>query len=218
MKKLITGGPLAVLAAFALFAAATTSAGVSQQNTNSNSNSGNSNSNSHAGHQGHSGMTADSKFAMEAAMGSLAEIAAGRLATEKGASEDVKQFGRRMIEDHTKAGDELTQIATAKGMTLPTAPDPKHQSHMAKLSGLSGEKFDREYIKMMVGDHKKTVALFQREADRGADPELKGFASRNLPVIQEHLRMAQRISDKMTLRRNGGGPSGNTNTNANTGR
>jgi putative membrane protein len=218
MKKLIAGGPLALLAAFALFAAATTSAGVTQ-NTNSNTNSGNMNSgnmNSHAGHGKSSGMAADSKFAMEAAMGSMAEIAAGRLAAEKGASEDVKQFGQRMIDDHTKANDELMQLASGKGMTLPTAPDPKHQSHMAKLTGLSGDRFDREYIKMMVSDHKKTLALFQREADRGADAELKGFASRTLPVIQEHLRMAQRISDKMTMRRNS--PAGNTNTNANTGR
>lgn len=210
MKKLIAGGPLALLATFALFAAVTTSAGAGQntnQNGNSNTNSGN--MNSHAGHGKSSGRTADSKFAMEAAMGSLAEIAAGRLATEKGASEDVKQFGQRMIDDHTKANDELMQIVSGKGLTLPTAPDPKHQSHMAKLSGLSGDRFDREYIKMMVSDHKKTVALFQREADRGADAELKGFASRTLPVIQEHLRMAQRISDKMTMRRNG---AGNTTT------
>ena len=217
MKKLIAGGPLALLAAFALFAAATTTAGVTQntnQNGNSNTNSGN--MNSHAGHGNSSGKTADAKFAMEAAMGSMAEIAAGRLATEKGASEDVKQFGQRMVDDHTKASDELMQIASGKGMMLPTAPDPKHQSHMAKLSGLSGDRFDREYIKMMVSDHKKTVALFQREASRGADPELKGFASRNLPVIQEHLRMAQRISDKMTMRRNS--PAGNMNTNANTSR
>ena len=131
------------------------------------------------------------------------EVELGRLAAEKGASDEVRQFGRRMVDDHTKANEELTQLASSKGLTLPTAPDSKHQSEMQKLSALSGEKFDREYVKMMVKDHKKDVGEFQKEAARGADPDLKAFAARALPTLQEHLQMIQRINDKMQLRKSG---------------
>ncbi|HEX8687861.1 MAG TPA: DUF4142 domain-containing protein, partial [Pyrinomonadaceae bacterium] len=168
----------------------------------------------HAGHNT-GGMTADAKFAMMAAMGGMAEVEMGRLAAQKGASDEVRQFGQRMVDDHTKANAELMQLASGKGMTLPAAPDPKHAAEMRKLSALSGERFDREYVKMMVKYHKKDVGEFQREASRGADPDLKAFAARTLPTLQEHLRMIQRINDKMALRRSGNLKSTNSNSNSN---
>jgi putative membrane protein len=137
--------------------------------------------------------SADRKFVMEAAMGGMKEVELGRLATERGASDAVKQFGQRMVDDHSRANSELMQLATSKGVTLPAALDAKHQAMVAKMSGFSGEAFDRAYAKEMVKDHDKTVALFQREATRGADADLKTFAQKTLPALQEHLSMARAL-------------------------
>ena len=121
----------------------------------------------------------------------MAEVELGKLATQKAASDQVKQFGSRMVEDHSKANDELKQIATAKGMTLPTDLDAKHKNEMAKMQKLSGAQFDRAYMDAMVKDHKETVALFRTQSNSGKDSDLKGFAAKTLPHLEEHLKMAQ---------------------------
>jgi putative membrane protein len=142
------------------------------------------------------GMTlgsADRKFVMEAAMGGMAEVELGRLAAERGSSDAVKQFGQRMVDDHSRANSELMQLASSKGITLPVGLDAKHQALMTKMSALSGAAFDRAYAKEMVKDHNKDVALFQREATRGADSDLKAFAQKTLPTLQEHLSMARSL-------------------------
>src|SRR5215212_3687419 len=162
-------------------------------------------------------MTADHKFATEAAMGGTMEVELGRIAASKGASDEVRQFGQRMVDDHSKANAELMQLASGKGMTLPTAPDAKHQAETRKLSALSGEKFDKEYVKMMVKDHKKDVGEFEKEASRGMDADIKAFAASTLPTLREHLQMIQRINDKMTMRRGGMGSNGNANAGGGTG-
>jgi putative membrane protein len=200
---------VAACAVLAFVAAAATTGGA--QNTNSGATA---NDNTHAGHG--AAMMADHKFAMMAAMGGTMEVEMGRLAAQKGASDEVRQFGQRMVDDHTKANEELMQLASGKGMTLPAAPDPKHRSEMQKLSALSGERFDREYVKMMVKDHRKDGGEFQKEAARGADPELKSFASRTLPTLQEHLQMIQRINDKMAMRKSGNLKTTNSNSGGNT--
>ncbi|MBC7930988.1 MAG: DUF4142 domain-containing protein [Rubrivivax sp.] len=214
MKKSVTViANLALVAACALLAFVAAASGVSSvQNTNSSATQGN--ANEHAGmNHGSKKMAADQKFAMEAAMGGMMEVELGRMAAQKGASDEVRQFGQRMVDDHTKAGDELKRIAEGKGMVLPTAPDPKHQMEMQKFSALSGEKFDKEYVKMMIKDRKKAVALFQKEASGGMDAELKSFASSTLPTLQEHWQMIQRINDKMMLRKSGNLKDTNTNSN-----
>ena len=137
--------------------------------------------------------SADRKFVMEAAMGGMAEVELGRLASERGSSEAVKQFGQRMVDDHSRANSELTQLVSGKGVTLPTGLDAKHQALMTKMSALSGAAFDRAYAKEMVKDHNKDVALFQREAGQGTDADLKTFAQKTLPTLQEHLRMARSL-------------------------
>ena len=137
---------------------------------------------------------ADRKFAMTAAMDGMTEVELGRLATERGASDAVKQFGQRMVDDHSKANDELKQWATTAGVTLPTALDAKHQAMVTKMSGLSGAAFDKAYAQAMVKDHTKAVQLFQREADRGMDSGLKSFASSKLPTLREHLEMARALN------------------------
>lgn len=193
MSKNTFSGALLIFGACALFAL-TVFAGTS----------GAQNSNEHGGMKHGSGqMMADSKFVMMAAMGGMAEVEMGRLAAQKGASDEVRQFGQRMVDDHSKANEELMRVASSKGMTPPTTLDAKHQAAMQKLSALSGEKFDKEYVKMMVGDHKKDVSEFQKEASRGADPDIKAFAASTLPTLQGYLQMIQRINDKIMLRKSG---------------
>lgn len=202
MSKNNFSGALLIFGACALFAL-TVFAGTSGAQNSNSSGTGGGNTNESGGMKHGSGhMAADHKFAMEAAMGGMAEVEMGRLAAQKGASDEVRQFGQRMVDDHSKANEELMRVASSKGMTPPTL-DAKHRAAMQKLSALSGEKFDKEYVKMMVGDHKKDVSEFQKEANRGADPDLKAFAASTLPMLQEHLRMIQRINDKMMLRKSG---------------
>jgi len=133
----------------------------------------------------------DQKFAEEAAAGGMAEVEAGKLAQSKASAAPVKAFAEQMVADHTKANDQLKQMAMSKGITLPATPDRSHARALEKAGKLDGAKFDREYMDMMVSDHKKTVSLFEKEAKNGKDPELKSFASTMLPDLQKHLQMAQ---------------------------
>lgn len=140
----------------------------------------------------------DSKFMTTAATGGMNEIALSNAALTKSSNEEVKQFAQKLIDDHTAAGDELKTIAAAKSVTLPTEIDGKHKAAAEKLEGLSGAEFDMEYIKWMVKDHEKAVSAFQKEADKGKDPEAKAFAAKTLPTLQGHLDMAKSMRAKMS--------------------
>jgi putative membrane protein len=133
----------------------------------------------------------DRKFAREAAQGGLAEVELGQLATQKGQNAQVKQFGQRMVDDHSKANDQLKSIASKNNIQLPTATDAKDQALKDKLNGMSGQQFDRAYIQSMVKDHQKDIAEFQKEASNGSNPDLKNFAAQTVPILQQHLQMAQ---------------------------
>lgn len=136
-------------------------------------------------------MGSDDHFVMEAANGGLAEVELGKLATEKASSEDVKKFGQRMVDDHGKANDELKSLAQSKNITIPSAPDAKHNATVDRLSKLTGEAFDRAYMQEMLKDHKKDVNEFRTEAKSGKDPEVKAWASKTLPTLEAHLKLAQ---------------------------
>jgi putative membrane protein len=142
------------------------------------------------GHAADAG-SADQKFAQDAAAGGLAEVEMGQLAADKASNEKVKQFGQRMVTDHSKANTELKTLASKKGLTLPDSPKPKDKSIAEKMSKLSGAAFDKAYMQDMVKDHQKDVAEFQKEASNGSDPDLKAWAGTTLPVLQEHLKMAK---------------------------
>ena len=134
---------------------------------------------------------ADKTFAQKAAVGGMTEVQLSKLAQQKAMSNPVKEFASRMVDDHTKANDELKQIASTKGMDLPTELDAKGKATMAKLGPMTGGGFDRAYMRAMLDDHSATVALFTKEAKSGRDSDLKGFASTTLPTIKDHLKMAQ---------------------------
>jgi putative membrane protein len=136
----------------------------------------------------------DKTFMKKAAEGGLAEVQLGQLAQQNGQSQDVKDFGKRMVDDHTKANDQLKQIASQKGVTLPTSPNSHDQAEYNRLSKMQGDSFDKAYSKMMVSDHKKDVSEFKHEASSGTDNDVKGFASQTLPTLEEHLQMAEKMN------------------------
>ncbi|HTS61436.1 MAG TPA: DUF4142 domain-containing protein [Candidatus Acidoferrales bacterium] len=135
--------------------------------------------------------SADGTFMTKAAQGGLAEVELGNLAVQHASDQKVKDFGQRMIDDHTKANDELKSIASQKGVTLPASVDSQSEAVKNRLSGLRGAAFDRAYMRDMVNDHRKDVAEFQKEADHGSDADVKAFAGKTLPTLQQHLKMAQ---------------------------
>jgi putative membrane protein len=140
---------------------------------------------------------ADSKFIHEAAAGGMAEVELGRLAADKASSPDVKQFGQRMIDDHGKANDELKSLASQKGVTLPPSPDAAQKATQARLTKLSGDAFDRAYMQDMVKDHDKDVAAFKRASTMAADADLKAWAAKTLPTLEEHQKQAKSINAKL---------------------
>jgi putative membrane protein len=138
--------------------------------------------------------SSDRQFIMEAAQGGMAEVELGQLAADKAESSAVKQFAQRMVTDHGKANDELKSLAQSKNITLPADLDAKHKATKDRLSKLSGAQFDRAYMQDMVSDHQKDVSEFKKQSTSAKDAELKAWAAKTLPTLQEHLQMAQAAS------------------------
>ena len=138
-------------------------------------------------------IVADKDFLREAAQGSAAEVALGRMAQEKGSSDAVKEFGKRMVDDHSKAAAELRQVAQMAKLDVRSDMPKRAKKAQDKLSKLSGADFDRAYAKMMVSDHKEDIKAFEREAHNGAVPAVKDFAAKTLPALQEHLKLAEQL-------------------------
>jgi putative membrane protein len=139
----------------------------------------------------------DKEFVSKAGMGGLAEVQMGNLALQKAQSADVKAFGQRMVTDHSKANAELAQLATAKGLALPTEVAGEHQAAMQHLQSLSGAEFDKAYMTHMVEDHEKDVAEFDKASTSASDAEIKAFAGKTLPVLREHLALAKTTAGKV---------------------
>src|SRR5205807_8479023 len=119
----------------------------------------------------------DKKFVKDSALGGLTEVELGKLAAQKGSSDAVKQFGQRMVDDHSKANDQLKEVAGKSNIEVPAALDSKHQSRVDKLAKLSGPEFDKAYLKDQVKDHQRDVSDFKSEAQNGSDPNIKQFAT-----------------------------------------
>lgn len=139
----------------------------------------------------------DLAFMNDAAPGGVAEVEMGRMAAKQAQSSEVKQFGERMVVDHTKAGEELKQLASIKKVTLPAMVNPKHKEAMEKLSKLKGADFDHEYVTAMVADHEKDVAAFDNAVKTAVDAVVKSFAAKTLPTLKAHLQMIRDIASKM---------------------
>ncbi len=136
-------------------------------------------------------------FMLTAASGGMLEVTLGQMAQEKGSSADVKAFGQKMVADHGKANTELKALAASKNVTLPVKPLDEHQKHIDAMQGMSGADFDKHYMSMMVEDHQKDVAAFEK-ATQFQDADVKAFASKTLPVLKTHMDLAQKTNSKVS--------------------
>ena len=139
----------------------------------------------------------DKEFVVKAGMGGLYEVQTGNLALQNASSAEVKAFAQRMVTDHGKANAELATLATTKGLALPAELEGDHESAFEHLSSLSGAEFDKAYIQHMVEDHDKAVADFDKASTSSTDAELKAWAGKTLPTLQEHAAMAKDLARKM---------------------
>lgn len=139
----------------------------------------------------------DEKFVWNAGQANLTEIEAGKLAQASASDAEVRRFGQKMIEEHTAANTELAALAQRKGFKMPTQPDESHRKDLSKLAEYSGGKFDREFMSMMVSDHRKVVDMFEDTAKDGKDADVRDFARKMVPSLKEHHRMASDLKDRL---------------------
>ncbi len=157
---------------------------------------------------------ADIKFVNMAARDGEAEVILGKLAAEKASSEDVKKFGQQMVDDHSKANEELKSIAKSKNIDLEKAQangTKKGERISQKLSKLEGAEFDKGYVAVMLKEHESAVKLFEGQSKNGQDEELKAFAAKTLPTLQHHLEMAKELQSKVGKAQAGAGGGGGAN-------
>jgi putative membrane protein len=140
----------------------------------------------------------DEEFVKDAASGGMAEVKLGQLAQEKGTAEAVKNFGSRMVNDHSKAADRLKAAAGESNIQVPDKLNAKDEALYNRLSKMSGAAFDREYAKEMVTDHTHDVSEFRKEALDGRDRAIQAFASQTLPTLQDHLKQAREMEKEVS--------------------
>jgi putative membrane protein len=136
----------------------------------------------------------DSKFMMGVARDGLFHVEAGKLAVQRATSEGVKKFGQHAIEHHTQINEELTKLASTKGVTLPKKMSKGEREALDKVAKLSGPDFDKAYLEMEITHHSKDLSAFQKEAKDGKDPDVKAWAAKTVATIEEHLEMARGLS------------------------
>jgi putative membrane protein len=203
MKRIVLGSTVAALLTLAASAPAQTS-GATAQNP--------------AGQSQPAGHADASEFIQKMAVGGMAEVQMGKLATQHAASAEVKEFGQMMVKDHTQANNQLKQVASQLNVQLPKTLDKEHQDLADRLSKLKGAEFDREYMDAMVKDHKEDVSELRSRAgktmtskgpaeagkgqavgttgDKG-EQALTQWAAKTLPVIEKHLQRAEQIQQKL---------------------
>jgi putative membrane protein len=136
----------------------------------------------------------DKKFVRSALEGGKTEVLLGNLAVQKAGSEKVKQFGQKMIDDHTKLSERMRAVAAKEGISAHGGTAVKDKATVTRLQKLSGQEFDKAYIQAMVKDHKEDLDAFNREANSGNDTEIKDVAGQEAQVIGEHLKLAEQLA------------------------
>jgi putative membrane protein len=137
----------------------------------------------------------DQAFVTKAMQGGEAEVELGKLAQEKSQSADVKQFGQKMVSDHSQMGEKwFKPVAKEVGVSEPKGPSKKDKKLIEKLQGLSGPEFDTEYIQAMVKDHKEDLKEFQNAAQTAQDPNVKQIAEQGQKIISLHLQLIEQIA------------------------
>jgi putative membrane protein len=146
----------------------------------------------------------DKTFVRKASEGGLAEVQLGKLASEKGASDEVKSFGQKMVDDHTKLNEKMAPVADSMGVMAPKHLNKEDQSEYDKLSALSGDAFDKEYIAFMVKDHHADLREFRIEANNTTDASLKQVVTEGAQVIHDHMVMIDKIARSKGIATPGG--------------
>jgi len=172
--------------------------GNTNQGNANQGNAGQGNAGRSTSNQGNTAKAAvnDALFAASAASGGLAEVTVSELGRQRATSDELKRFSQQMVDDHTRMNRELMDLAARKQLALPRQPDVRAQFCAQSLAGLSGAEFDRCYAKAQCVIHMDSVAMFEAEAERGQDPEMRALAARALPRIKEHLRMIKPIAER----------------------
>ncbi|MEP7155259.1 MAG: DUF4142 domain-containing protein [Betaproteobacteria bacterium] len=135
----------------------------------------------------------DKKFVMEASQAGNAEVDAGNMALRKASSAEVKAFAQKMVDDHSKAGNDLTSAANKAGLTPSKDTPPAYKSVASNLAALNGKAFDKAYVNQQLDEHRKAVALFKEESAKGGNLDLKEFATRTLPTLEMHLKHVEGV-------------------------
>jgi len=141
----------------------------------------------------------DASFVREAAQGGLMEVKMGQMAKDHASSADVKNYGERLVKDHAKANDKLTQLAGEKGVNLAKDIEPKHTGMLKDWEQKSGTDFDKAFIQHALKDHKKDIGKFEKASRDLKDTELRSFAMETLPTLREHYDEAQRIARSLGI-------------------
>lgn len=137
---------------------------------------------------------ADKSFVKAAMQGNNAEIQLGQMASQKGSTDAIKQFGQKMVHDHTQLNEDMQPLAQQLGVTPPQNLSPAQKAIKLKLDGINGKAFDKAYIKAMVRAHTKTLALFQQEAQSAQSPAVKQAAAKGEKKIADHLQLAEQTA------------------------
>jgi putative membrane protein len=136
----------------------------------------------------------DQQFIVDAARGGLIEVSLGQLAAQKGTTDAIQKYGQQMAQEHTKANNQLIQLAKQKGITPPTDLG-KYEVVRSHIAQLSGADFDRAYANEGgINGHLESLAVYNRQAELGQDPDLRRFADQTLPIIRRHFEQAQTLS------------------------
>jgi len=138
------------------------------------------------------------QFVLMAGYINYGEIAAGTLATRLGSTPEIKQYGMRLVQDHSKANQEMLQLAAKDKFTVAGGPDQKHQAIGEKLAMLQGQAFDKEFLQTMVKGHKHAIQMFEMQAKEGKNEDVKAMAERLLPTLRAHLKEAERLQGNNT--------------------
>ena len=136
-------------------------------------------------------------FMVKAADGGMEEVQMGRMAADKATNQRVKNFGQMMVEDHSKAGDELKSLARQKNVTLPATVSNDHQKDMDDVNKKTGKDFDKKYMSMMVDDHQKDISEFEKASKNTKDADVKAWVDKTLPVLRKHLDSAKAINKSL---------------------
>jgi putative membrane protein len=135
----------------------------------------------------------DSAFVKQAESGGMMEVTLGKIAEKNASSKAVKQFGEKMVKEHSLLNDKLDSVAKKDHLPIINNMNSEDQSTIDNLKDLSGKKFDQRYMANMVGDHEADIQSFETASQNVFNKDLKDWINKTLPVLKEHLKLAKKV-------------------------